>query len=252
MRLILLFFLILGAGCAAKQPRPAPPSQAQAQAQPEAQNQAQTNEFQKFYTQRLASPAVKPDASPRIFRGQDQRLDAQHLLEDGYDLLGYSSFEGGDVPPEQALAQATNIHADVVLVYTKGNGVTITNDKDTAGKSDDTAPEGKPSRNMTPHYQYLATFWTKLPPPVLGLHVQDIKKNTSPGLPVVAVVKNSPAEAADIHSGDLLLRMGDVELHDADTLNQAIKRYTGKSVEIVFSREAETLHRTVVLNANSN
>ncbi|HEY3326983.1 MAG TPA: PDZ domain-containing protein [Novimethylophilus sp.] len=249
MRQTMLFIFLLGVGllgvgCASKAPIPAPPTQA--------------NLYQQFYTQRMAPPAAKPAVAPRAYRGRDQETDNRHLLEDGYDLVGYSSFAAGDVAPEQVLEQATRINADLVLVYTKRSGlVTLNVQKSPAGTSQQTAERGQPKgRLITPHspqYEYIASYWAKLPPPVLGLHVQDPGKNAVPGgLPVVAVVKDSPAAAAEIQAGDLLLRIGDTDMLNADTLRRAMRRYAGQSVEIVFARAAETMRRTIVLNTGND
>lgn len=242
--ILLLSCALLGVSCTSKAPIPAPPAQA--------------NLYQKFYTQRMVPPAAQPAAAPRAYRGQDQETDNRHLLEDGYDLLGYSAFDAGDVPPEQLLEQAANVHADLVLVYTKRNGTVTHNvQKSAPGTSgqdaDQDAPSGRLITPQSPHYEYIASYWAKLPTPVLGLHVQDPGKNAMPGgLPVVAVVKDSPAAAAEIQAGDLLLRIGDTEMLNADTLRQATQRYAGQSVEIVFARATETISRTVVLNGGSN
>ncbi len=257
MRPPLLLVLLLCAGCASKAPTQAPPAQAQAQDQAQTQAQTKTNPFQQYYVQRLMPSANKPGTAPRIYRGQDQGVDNRHLLEDGYDLIGHSAFEAGDVPPEQALAQAEKIHADIVMVYTKRTGtVTLNIEKKAPPPADaetnqKTAPsEGRLLKPQTPHYEYIASYWSRLPPPVLGLHVQDTGKHALPGgIPIVAVVKDSPAAAAEIQAGDLLLRLGETEISDADTLQQATRRYAGKEVEIVFAREAQTLHKKIVLNS---
>lgn len=245
MRLILLLVILLTAACASKAPMEAPPAQADAE---------QTNPYEKYYTQLLPTPAHTPE--PQVFRGQDRDADRQKLLEDGYDLLGYSAFEAGDVPPQMLTEQAAKVHADLVLVYTRRNGTLTTTLPKEARPDTDGEPKAAPGRLVRPRvaqYEYVASYWTKLPPPVLGLHVQNPGKEVPRGgLPVVAVIKDSPAASAEIRPGDFLKRIGDTELGNVDTLKQATRRYAGKEVEIVFERASETLSRTVVLNRASD
>lgn len=243
MRLTLLFFVLLSTGCATtKAPSEAPPTLA--------------NPYEKFYKASAKSPSVKTGLPPRIYRGQDQVSDYRHLLEDGYDILGYSSFVAGDVPPEQALEQAAKINADLVLVYTRRSGtkpLELPNKSRPQAQTNETdkdRPAGRLITPQAPEYEYFASYWTQLPPPVLGLHVQEPDKDkVEDGLPVVAVIKDSPAADADIKAGDVLLRIGNTDMRDVAALTQATERYAGQSVEIVFSHETATMHKTVLLNA---
>jgi S1-C subfamily serine protease len=90
----------------------------------------------------------------------------------------------------------------------------------------------------------------KLPPPLLGLHVQDHPSDDNkPGLTVLAVIKDSPAAAADLHKGDILLKIGDVEVKNGDMLIQAVHANAGKQVEITWLREDLLMQKQVQLNA---
>jgi len=242
MRLMLLLLILLTAGCATnKAPKEAPPAQA-------------SNPYEQFYKGYAESPATRSGMPPRIYRGQDQEADYRRLLEDGYDILGYSSFVGGDVPPEQALGQAAKLNADVVLVYTHRSGMTPLVSNKSRPKPEATPQEGRDGRLVTPQasqYEYFASYWTRLPPPVLGLHVRTPQQDAT-GLAVVAVIKNSPAAEAEIKAGDTLLRIGDTEMLSVEALTKATQRYAGQSVEIVFAHEAETLRKTVMLNTKNN
>lgn len=244
MRPLPLLLVLLIVGCATtKTPTEAPPAQA--------------NLFEQFYKPYAMSPQTRSGMPPRIYRGQDQETDYRRLLEDGYDILGYSSFVAGDVPPEQALAQADKLHADLVLVYTRrSTSVTPLSLPNRAKPQQEQSPkEGAPSGRLltpqSPQYEYFASYWTQLPPPVLGLHVKTPAEDAA-GLAVVAVIKNSPAAEAQIKAGDTLLRIGDTDIRNVQALTQATQRYAGQSVEIVYAHEAETLRKTVVLNAKSS
>ncbi|GBG14177.1 uncharacterized protein NMK_1741 [Novimethylophilus kurashikiensis] len=245
MRLLPLLLVLLTVGCATtKTPMEAPPAQA--------------NLYAKFYRAYVKTPPNRTGMPPRIYRGQDQESDYRRLLEDGYDILGYSSFVGGDVPSDQALEQAKTLNADIVLVYSqhaniKPVGLPSKPKSKSAPTSEDDGRNGRLITAQAPQYEYFASYWTRLPPPILGLHVKEPAANEAvAGLPVVAVIKNSPAAEAEIQAGDTLLRIGDTDMRNVDALTRATRRYAGQQVEVVFAHEADTRHKTIVLNTKSD
>ena len=110
-------------------------------------------------------------------------------------------------------------------------------------------------------YKYYASYWAKLPMPLLGVHVIKLVKAASDeeakseekGLKIIAVIKDSPAAKANIVKGDILLRMGDVELAKADDLFAAVKRYAGQTVQVELQHAGSdvntTIKTTVALNS---
>jgi S1-C subfamily serine protease len=105
-------------------------------------------------------------------------------------------------------------------------------------------------------YKYFASYWAKLPPPLLGVHViklalptseEDEQKQILKGLHVLAVVKGSPAEAAGIARGDMLLQLNDIELTKAAELSKVVRDHQGKTVAIAYEREgaAKTTQATI-------
>jgi len=82
-----------------------------------------TNPYTKFYLDRtrgVDTTAIVPTDKPLLFRGNDPDVDYFRMLEDGFNLIGYSNFNGADnVNVSSALKQATKINASVVLVYSK-------------------------------------------------------------------------------------------------------------------------------------
>ena len=215
-----------------------------------------TNPYTTGYSKRMDAPAGKPwSGEVKIFKGSDKDRDYLRLLEDGYDLLGLSSFKAGEVPPDQAAAQAREIKADVVMVYTNRFGKVPDAVKMEAArnklknKSDyGAAPEFELLGNMEYGFEYYATFWTKLLPPLLGVHVNDRPQgDKTPGVPVVAVIKNSPAAAADIRGGDEVLRIGTQETNNGESLVKAVRDQAGKTVEVTWSRDGSVMHTPVTL-----
>lgn len=204
-------------------------------------------------------PAVElqPDPTgPKIYRGNVKEDDYQRMLENGFDMLGYSSFEGPDVPPELLAEQARKIKADLALVYTRLVGsvpanVQIQQRREEALQADagkDPAPSGTPLPQQQARYSYFASYWVKLAPPLIGVHVAGPTESTESGLKVLAVIKQSPAEKAGIQDGDVLTRIGDVELLTPEALNQAAQQYAGQSVDITFLREGSTGNTSMTLN----
>ena len=183
------------------------------------------NPYAATYVSRMQAPPNR-QVTAKVYRGKDKVADYQRLLEEGYDLLGYSSFEGGDVPPELLMQQAQRVNADVVLVYTKGVQ----------------RPQATGVR-----YEYFSSYWTKLPPPLLGLHVQRDKNadEGAGGLEVLAVINDSPAARAGLRQGDILLRLGDATLLNPEQLSSTAQRYAGQVVEVVWTRDGETMRKTL-------
>lgn len=210
------------------------------------------NPYASNYVSRLSPPAAAGE--PRIYRGVDKEADYQRLLEEGYDLLGYSSFEAADVAPELLTEQARMLHADLALIYTQRMGrvpasVRLDQAKAAARPSKDGAVPV--SGEQPKFYEYYAAYWTKLPPPLLGVHVkrEEGLAQDARGVQVIAVIQDSPAAMAGIRRGDSLLRLGDEDLRESEALVRAAQRYAGQRVLAVVERDGAELTSTVELNA---
>jgi hypothetical protein len=273
MRLIIasLLALLLAlnmAGCASRgkaQPVPADSNRANA-------NSIGENPYTASFVSRdRPTVALQPDpAGPKIYRGNVETEDYQLMLENGYDMLGYSSFEAADVPPDQALEHARKIKADLVLVYTKLSGTVpasvrveqLRNEaKKTAGQSADAqsssveqgpAVSGKLLPQEQARYSYFSSYWVKLAPPLIGVHVTPAdEKNGATGLKVIAVIKQSPAAKAGIEDGDVLIRIGDVALDKPEALQQAAQRYAGQTVDVTMQHGGNTGKTAITLNSRN-
>ena len=218
------------------------------------------NPYQKSYVS-IRKPALPVIEAPRIYRGQDARLDDQRLLEDGFDKLGYSSFEAGDVPPEKVLEQAKSVRAELALVYTTQAGgvpssvkIDAARAKAKATKRGDADDGVGRLLNDVAHYTYHATYWTRLPPPVLGLHVRDRKDGdaVAQGVIVIVAIKGSPAASVGLLAGDALVRLADTEIKTAEDLLALTRRFAGQTVELAWVRGSETLRQSVTLNRQVN
>jgi hypothetical protein len=207
--------------------------------------------------------SLQASPEPELLAGKRRDDDNITMLEDGYDLMGFSAFEAGEVPPAQALDHGRAIQADKILVYVKKAGnaspsakMEVIKEAIKKGQSltekDVAAQPGK--------YRYYATFWAKLPPPVLGVHVIKLvprssaqagdEPETAPsaeGVRVIAVIHGSAAEQAGLLRGDQLLTINQEKVNDAATLSSLVRRYKGSSVTLNIQRKTEPLALKVTL-----
>lgn len=251
-QITLMFALILVsvAGCAAApKPMETPVDMNLA----ELDTSHQENPFAKAFIKRdLPVPALKPDpAGPKIYRGEDQVSDHQRMLENGYDMMGSSEFiADADVSPDLLQQHAKQINADLALVYTRLAGevpasVQVQQMREQAKTGDEPDPQSESKDS----YKYFATYWAKLAPPLLGVHVMGpAEDNETDGLSILAVINGSPADKAGLRVGDVLKRLGEVPLKSPSALTQAVQRYAGQKVEMHLQRGQDVATIPVELN----
>jgi hypothetical protein len=87
------------------------------------------NPYAKFYQDRTGgiditkAPSVQLyNGEPKLFNGQNPDADGQKMQEDGFVLVGISSFNGANVSYDKSLSKARDVHAEVVLCYSKYSG----------------------------------------------------------------------------------------------------------------------------------
>jgi len=273
--IVCLFFLMALAGCA-------------------------TNPFKSFYNDRadgmnvLINPAaIITSEEPKLFRGTKLEEDNQKMMEDGYQLLGYSSFNSGNVNAKQATAYGKEIHASVVLFYTQytntlsgampltlpdtqttvvrgmgaaqhsGNiygssGRSAMYSGSTVYSGSATATTYGSRTTYIPYninrYDYLASYWIKMKPPVLGVFFNDltpeIRKQigSNKGVIVEVVVKGSPAFSADLLKGDIIKKVNDTEVLDTKFLMDFLPAHAGEKVSFYIIRDGKELSKDIQLN----
>jgi len=222
---------------------------------------ANSNLFEEKYVEQndhqLKSLNASPDTTLEI--GENQEADTTRMLENGYDMMGTSEFVSTKVPAELARVYGKKIKADTVLVFDKPTSLTTNmvnmDGTETGDKMIKEVNEENAKNEKTIHY---ASYWAKLPMPLLGVHVIKLVKASpnpseegvvQPGLKIIAVIKDSPAAKAKIATGDTLLKIGDVALEKADDLFGAVKRYQGQTVDVLFRHGDEDVKATVALNS---
>src|SRR5690606_1056829 len=141
------------------------------------------------------------------------------------------------------------INADLALVYTRLSGevpasVQIQQMRERA-RSGEQAGEAESQVS----YNYFASYWAKLAPPLLGVHVMGPAEDSeTDGLEIIAVINESPAAKAGLQDGDVLKRLGDVALKSPAALTQAAQRYAGQTIHMDMLREGVPDTVTVTLN----
>ncbi len=226
---------------------------------------AAENLYEKNYqaqnTGNLASLQANPDTKMYVSNHKDE--DNISMLENGYDMMGSSGFEAGDVAPVLALQHAKAIRADTVLVYSKyGSAKTAASKiqliKESAKKNGGEV-DAKDLADDTTHYNYYASYWAKLPAPLLGVHIiklvpkaqDDEATPESKGLKVLAVIKDSPAAKAGLVRGDVLLKIANIELNKPEELSSVVRQFQGQKVAIEYDRDGEKAIANAQINTRN-
>lgn len=196
-------------------------------------------------TGNLASMEAQPDTKIYVSNHKDE--DNISMLESGYDMMGTSGFESTAVPPALALEHAKAIKADTVLVYRKYGSAKTSASKiqmiKEAAKKGGGVVDQKDLVEEPTQYKYFASYWAKMPTPMLGVHIiklqirEDEQLVEQKGLKVLAVIKDSPAAKAGIVRGDVLLKLADVALNKPEELSGLVQKYQGQDVAIEYERE---------------
>jgi hypothetical protein len=219
------------------------------------------------------SPIVEaPGGQPGLYRGTDLGQDAQAMVENGYALVGYSAFDAGSADDKGALSQAREVHASTVLVYGQYddageiNPFTPYDDQTSlagiyrsAGHPGHPADSGSSGRATGVIYNpysgrrvnYFASYWVKLKPPIFGTSLEhpgagvQEKSGIDRGMLVKAVVDDSPAFLAGVRKGDILVRIGVVDINSDKAFDDALKIYEGEAVDVVLNRDGSELEKRV-------
>ena len=225
---------------------------------------ADANLYEKNYkaqnTGNLISLQANPDTKIYVSNHKDE--DNISMLESGYDMMGSSGFEGSGVLPELALQHAKAIKADTVLIYKKyGSAVNSASKIDLIREAAKKGAEidDKDLKEEAIQYNYYASYWAKLPTPLLGVHIIKLASRDADteqvvekkGLKVLAVIKDSPAAKAGLLRGDVLLKISDVELNKPEELSPLVRRLQGQDVVIEYARNDVKVATKALINTRN-
>ena len=226
---------------------------------------AAENLYEKNYKAQNTGNLVSLQANPdtKMYVSNHKEDDNISMLENGYDMMGTTGFEAGEVSPDLALQHAKAIKADTVLVYSKyGSAMTASSKIDTykeAAKKNGGVIDEKDLEDEGVQYKYFASYWAKMPTPMLGVHIiklvrpanddeDSAQKDEIKGLKVLAVIKGSPAEVAGLKRGDSLLKINETELNKPEELSSVVRQYQGKTVKIAYERDGQTASVDATIN----
>jgi len=190
---------------------------------------------------------IVPKEPPKIFTGKDKIKDKQRMEELGFELIGYSDFQAGDISPEMALPQAQAVQADSVLLYSERASNVPASVR--MQQMRDAKNGTKANNDSAVVYRYFATYWAKLAKPSLGVHVKVPQKDeVGQGLQILVVMEDSPAKTIGLMKGDVLLSIGELTLANVTDLSKALNQYAGQTVDIVYTRDNMRFDEKISLN----
>lgn len=232
---------------------------------------------------------VQPQGEPTIYSySANVDQDNRAMAENGFVMVGYSSFNGNGNAgsQENVLAQARTVGASVVMVknanagtrtgvmpyttYNPGQVIT-TNSSGSAnaygtggsaygsyqGTSTTYVP-GTSSTQMVPYtvqrYDFLATYWARSSRIRLGVVYLNLstemrqRLQRNTGVVADLIIKGSPAFISNILVGDVILKMNDEDVIDGSGFSRLLDRYAGKQVVLTIIRGSE--EKTISLHLN--
>lgn len=243
-----------------------------------------TNPYSSSYTNltkwvdTLSNPSViVPTGKANLIQGSNLENDNTRMLENGYLLLGISSFNAGTTSQNLAIQHAKKIHARTIIVYSQytntlsGSMPLTVPDTQTsyhsgniygsgggfANYSGSSTTYGTRTTYMPYHvrrYDYYATFWIKAKPASLGIHFNDLtnelrrKVESNKGVCITVVVKNSPAFNADLLGGDIIQKCNNIDVVHACHFANLIAGNNGKQIELEIFRNGKTIVKQIQLN----
>lgn len=247
------------------------------------------NPFRQYYVDRTGGAditksdrIVLADAPPEIIGGSNLDEDAQRMLENGYVLLGFSSFFGPSGQEAKVREQAASLHAAVAIIYsnykdtlsgsmpltTPATQTSYTNAQATAYGSRGTVNAYGTATTTTygssttyvpytvDRSNYFASYWVKqnIATLKLGCHISDLTSEqrrtiaSNKGVQVVSVIKGTPAYRADILKGDIIRSIGGDQVFDSAAFHEITKKDAGQTVDVELLRDGKPITKTIKLN----
>ena len=196
----------------------------------------------------LTKDIILSNNSHKIFRGgNNQGSDHLNMLEQGYIMIEYSSFDKNDIAlrganfnESQVLLQANKVYSSVVLLYANMMQPMY------LGLQGGLIPV---NRN-----RYLATYYIKTKAPIFGVYILDLspevrqKIGSNNGVIVNVVVKDSPVFLADILKGNIIRKIGYIDIVDVKSFQEVFRHYIGQTVNVLILRDGHEINKQIQLN----
>lgn len=225
---------------------------------------ASLNPFHQSYKNQTGSvdlpkipTVIIPSEEPQVYSGSTVDTDYQKMLENNYELVVQSSFNLCDANKNKLVDEAKFSKVTVVILYSRyEDTISSTSLLTPITEIKTTTPLTKEIN--TPHsqdrYDCLATFWTKLKAPILGLRLQSLTTEqqqsygTNRGAAVIAVINQSPAFSAGILRGDILRKLNNSEIIDDISFAKSVLTYAGQKVTLEILRNGVSISKQVQLD----
>jgi hypothetical protein len=217
----------------------------------------------------LEEETLPPPAVPTLYRGSaDDAADRRALVENNYVVLGSSSFEGPAADPRQAAGQGKRVGAALVVIYgevleqpgvalaplpfhPRPPGYTAVGPPPADASGAAAAIGSLPPRSRSEH---AATYWGAGQPVILGILMRALNDQEkaqlmrNDGIVVELVGNNSPAAAAHLQQGDIILAIDGKTILDLKAMPPFLQSVAGRKVRIDFLRAGAPLTAEVQLN----
>ncbi len=224
----------------------------------------------RFSAEELHGLALQaPPPAPALYRGLDPTTDTRALLENGYAPLGTAAFASpAAADPGQAAEQGRRIGAALVVLY--GDSAAPADPAGTgrlaplpyqprlAGSAADAEAAAAATIGGYPPQPaglHTAVYWGRTPqPPVLGISGRALSEEEKArllrggGMVVVVVGNGSPALAAHIQEGDVVLAIDGKPVLDPGAVRAFVESIAGRTVRFDLLRNGAPLAVEVRLN----
>jgi len=223
-----------------------------------------------FTPQQVVASVLPPPPTPQLYRGgADDAADMRALLENHYVPLGASVFTGGAADPRQAVEQGQRLGAAVVVLYGEllsGPDAALAplpfHPRPPGADAADPAPAADTggaqatigSLPARPRSEHKASFWARTRPPVLGIMNRPLNDQErarllrNDGLVVELVTNDSPAAAAHIRQGDVIVAIDGKAILDPLAVPAFLQSIAGRKVRIDLLRDGAPHAVEVQLN----
>ena len=220
---------------------------------------AEENLFKKNYVTQSPEGFKSFEQNPetKIMRGWDKDTDNVMMLENGYDLMGFSGFVSTNLPPSFALEYGKEIKSDFILIYdrqikegrraskfkqARRKAVEEKRIKD-FGKVTEIEITKEDLADPNVMYDFYASYWAKLPKPTFGTHFIELgqgeNRENAEGIQVIAVIKDSAADKAGILRSDRIISINGQKISTPDELISLIRENKGSEINVGYIRNGK-------------
>ncbi len=203
---------------------------------------------------------LPPPAVPVVYLGTaDSAADDRALLENGYADIGRSIVEGGsDLNP--VIEQGREVGAALIVLYGRfdppsGTSLAVLPFRPRSGTD-----AGSPERSFVPELgatDHVALYLGKSRPPILGAAFRALdaeertRWNLDRGAVIAAVDGGTPADAAGLQAGDILLAVDGRSVSDVNAVHALVQPAAGRTVRLDLLRAGAPHSQEVRLNPAS-